>query len=108
MRHYDNYSETVDINWHYPGQINFNVLLILKGFVWLCRLMVNRLLCMGKLYFSHSLALPSISHSTWWSRARAQTCKMDMVRRDPGVWDLSLSIGLEHSRGFHGGLEKVS
>lgn len=48
---------------------------------------------MGKLYFSHSLALPSISHLTWWSRARAKTCKMDMVR----IWDLSLSIGLEHS-----------
>ena len=70
--------------------------------------MVSRVLWMGKLYFLHNLALPVISHLTWLSRALAQTYKMDMIWRGPGVWDLSLPICLENPHGFHGGLEKVS
>lgn len=70
--------------------------------------MVNGVLWMGKLYFLHVFALPSIPHLMWLSRAFAQTCKMDMIRGDPGIWSLSPFIGLEYPHGFHGGLETVS
>lgn len=47
-------------------------------------------------------------HVTRLPKAFAQTCKLAMIKRGPGIWDPTPCIYLKYPHGFHGGLEEVS
>lgn len=58
--------------------------------------------------FSLVLSSSSSPHVTRLPKAFAQTCKIAMMKRGPGIWDPTPYIYLKYPHGFHGGLEEVS